>query len=99
MSTPRLVCVALAVCLALAATGCHSIQKENGIFRAKGTGIKLFTFNLPRTDFATVQDTVIQEVGAEAEITNIWKTGPSRPWYNLLYPILGIETIEIYGTY
>ena len=95
----RIASVLLAALLVMSAVGCTSVQKEDGIFRAKGTALKLFSFTLPRTDFETVGDAVVREVGADAEITNIWKTGPFRPWYNVLYPFLGVETIEIYGTY
>jgi len=95
----RIAHACLAALLITCAVGCKSVEKQDGIFRVKGTALKLFSFSLPRTDFETVSDAIVREVGADAEITNIWKTGPFRPWYNLLYPFLGVETIEVYGTY
>lgn len=84
---------------AFTGAGCTSVDKQGGLFHARGTGLKFFTFTLPRTDLETVSDAITREIGADAAPTNISKTAFLEPWYNFLYPILGVEVIEVYGTY
>ena len=81
------------------ALSCTSLSKQNGVFHAKGVGVKILTFNVPRTDFETVQDRIRRDVGPEALITNSRKSTFLDPLYNVLYPILGFEIGEIDGTY
>jgi len=89
----------LAAFLLLATASCTTVMKQDGIFEARGGGLKIFTFAFPRTSYESVQDAVTREVGEDAEITNLWRASPFRPWYNFLYPIIGVEIVEIYGTY
>jgi hypothetical protein len=91
--------LALAALLLVSATGCTTVHKREGIFQATGLGVRLFGFTLPATDYETMQDAIAQEVGLDREIKTIWRSAYLRPWFNFLYPILGVEWIEVYGTY
>ncbi len=95
----RGILLALILLIPLALGGCTTVDKKDGIFHAKGIAFKLFGFSIPRTDFETVGDAVTRQVGANANITNLWKSATFRPWYNVLNPLIGVEIIEIYGTY
>jgi len=97
--TARALAVALLAASTLFAGGCTAVTKQEGIFEARGIGLRIVGFAVPRTNYETVQDKIVKEVGLEARVTNVWRTAFLRPWYNFLYPILGVEWIEVYGTY
>ncbi|MBI1851197.1 MAG: hypothetical protein HYR85_12715 [Planctomycetes bacterium] len=83
----------------LLGAGCRSVQKEAGYFRVTASGFNILFFTIPPTNFEMVRDRVQREIGDTAQVTNIRRSGSLPPWWNVFNKILGIEIIEVYGTY
>ncbi len=103
LPNPALRLSAVLVCLlffsSLASSGCRSVEKEAGFFRVTYSGFNILFFTVPTTNFEVVRDTIQREVGDTAQVTNIDRTLSLPPWWMVLNRILGVEIIEVYGTY
>jgi hypothetical protein len=95
----RLLAATAVAALLLAGTGCRSVQKEAGFFRVTASGFNILFFTVPPVNMEMVRDRIQREVGETAQVTNIDRTGPVPPWWNVFNKIIGVEVIEVYGTY
>jgi hypothetical protein len=81
------------------ATGCRSVQKEAGFFKVTASGMNLLFFTIPPTSYELVRARIQRDIGDTAQVTNISRTGSVPPWWNVFNKILGVEIIQVYGTY